>query len=108
VLHFGHFVHSPSGMSRFLDLEPVGLSFLGNGGALLADGGVNAGSTVSAPSFFLVKVVVAINNQMILNSARHCPDANIIRAGGQKRLRTRTRGRARREQIGRASCRERV
>jgi hypothetical protein len=45
-------------MSRFLDLPVPSLGFLGNVVALSVGVGVNAGSTVSRPSDFLVKVVV--------------------------------------------------
>jgi hypothetical protein len=61
VSHFGHFVQSPSGMSRFLDLPAPSLGFLGNVASLSVGVGVNAGSTVSRPSDFLVKEVVAMS-----------------------------------------------
>src|SRR5256885_15492930 len=60
VLHLGHLVHRPSGISRFLDLARS-LGFLAKLVALLlTGGGVTAGSAVSRPSVFLVNEVVAI------------------------------------------------
>ena len=83
-------------MSRFLDLPEPSLGFLAKFVCPpLAGGGVNAGSVVSKPSVFLVKVVVAININIILESARNCPDANFARPGGPKSL-ARTRSSSRR------------
>jgi hypothetical protein len=60
VLHFGHFVQRPSGISFFLDFE-VSLGFFTKvvwGGDVW---GVTAGSTtVSRPRDFFVKEVVLI------------------------------------------------
>ena len=61
VEHFGHFVQSPSGISRLrvLDLPELILGFFGS--CVIADsGGVNAGSMVSNPSVFFVNEVVSI------------------------------------------------
>ena len=70
-------------MSRFLDLPDPSLGFLAKLVCPpLAGGGVNAGSVVSKPSDFLVKVVVAMNIYMVLESPCHCPDTNVTRAGG--------------------------
>lgn len=55
MLHFGHLVHNPSGISRFLGLL-ASLGFFANV-ALFAGGGVTAGSGVSRPSSFFVKLV---------------------------------------------------
>src|SRR5207249_12147536 len=60
VAHFGHLVHKPSGMSRFLDLVEPSFGFLAKAAPALAGGGVTAGSTVSRPRDFLMKLVVAI------------------------------------------------
>src|SRR5579863_6401717 len=61
VLHLGHFVHRPSGMSRFLDFDFAGPSFgLGSGGTF-SEGGVSAGSTISLPPNFFRKTVVPIS-----------------------------------------------
>src|SRR5437016_5307498 len=60
VLHLGHLVQRPSGISRFLDL-PRSLGFLAKVVVLLlAGGGVTAGSAVSRPRVFLLKEVVAM------------------------------------------------
>jgi hypothetical protein len=61
VLHFGHLVHKPSGISRFLDLD-VSRGFFVKvvTDPVEAGGGVTAGSTVSSPSVFLVNEVVAM------------------------------------------------
>src|ERR1041384_6839236 len=60
VLHLGHLVHKPSGISRFLDLARS-FGFLAKVAVLLvAGGGVTAGSAVSRPRVFLVNEVVAI------------------------------------------------
>ena len=109
VSHFGHFVQSPSGMSRFLvwicrcrAWAFWATSLCGRRRSqcprLAAS---SAGSTVSRPpSDFLVKEVVSmLLNNIILKSARNCPDANIARAGGQKRLRARAGRRAGRENV---------
>src|SRR5579859_1143899 len=78
-------------MSRFLDLPEPSLGFLAKFVCPpLAGGGVTAGSLVSKPSDFLVKVVVAINMPTILKSACHCPDTNVTRAGGPQGLGART------------------
>jgi hypothetical protein len=47
VLHFGHFDHNPSGISRFLDFAPASFGFLANVVLLLVGGGVTAGSGCS-------------------------------------------------------------
>src|SRR5579862_355947 len=61
VLHLGHLVHKPSGISRFFDLAPS-FGFLANVVVVVgAGGGVTAGSVVSNPSVFLVNEVVAIS-----------------------------------------------
>src|SRR5438046_10233643 len=60
VAHFGHFVHNPSGISRFLDLVEPSFGFLLKAASAPAGGGVTAGSTVSSPRVFLEKVVVAM------------------------------------------------
>src|SRR5579871_468381 len=66
VLHLGHLVHRPSGISRFLDLAEPSF-FLANVVAVVgAGGGVTAGSAVSKPSVFLVNEVVAISQQFKL------------------------------------------
>src|SRR5262252_6717470 len=60
VLHFGHLLQSPSGISRFLDLE-VSLDFLTKVVAVFeTGGGVTAGSELSSPRVFFVKEVVAM------------------------------------------------
>src|SRR5215831_13817374 len=85
VLHLGHFVQSPSGISRFLDFE-ASLGFLTNVVFPVAGGGVTAGSTVSKPSVFLFNAVVLIfivpDNYS--DSAGNCPDANFGRAGAEQ------------------------
>src|SRR5881409_3116307 len=58
VEHLGHLVHSPSGMSRFLDLVDPSLGFLAKVASAPAGGGVTAGSTLSKPRLFFVNVVV--------------------------------------------------
>src|SRR6266850_8110995 len=87
VLHLGHLVHRPSGISRFLDLRDT-LGFLTKVVLLVAGGGVTAGSAVSRPSVFLVKDVVAMLSSRLTpyysNSAGKCPDANFSRPGGQQ------------------------
>src|SRR5712671_5515442 len=65
VAHFGHFVHRPSGISRFLDLVEPSFGFLLKAASAPAGGGVTAGSTVSRPRIFLEKVVVAIFRRSI-------------------------------------------
>jgi hypothetical protein len=47
-------------MSRFRDLRLGSLGFLANVAWLVTGGGVTAGSAVSSPSVFFVKVVVSI------------------------------------------------
>src|SRR5437762_1333004 len=60
VLHLGHLVHKPWGISRFFDL-PRSFGFLAKVVALpVAGGGVTAGSVVSNPRDFLVNDEVAI------------------------------------------------
>src|SRR4051812_24792059 len=60
VLHLGHLVHSPSGISRFLDFAP-NLGFLTKVVLPVGGGGVTAGSDdVSKPSVFFVNAVVLI------------------------------------------------
>src|SRR3989442_7129176 len=76
VLHLGHLVHRPSGISRFLDFARS-LGFFAKVVALLVGGGgVTAGSAVSRPSVFLVKEGVAMLNSLrIVNHFRapfHC------------------------------------
>src|SRR2546425_2178594 len=44
VAHFGHFVHRPSGISRFLDLVEPSFGFLLKAASAPAGGGVTAGS----------------------------------------------------------------
>ena len=66
VLHLGHLVHKPSGISRFLDLAPS-FGFLANVVVVVgAEGGVTAGSAVSNPNVFLVNEVVAISQELKL------------------------------------------
>src|SRR5580698_9398249 len=60
VPHFSHLVQRPSGMSRFLDLPPEGFGFLTNFVSVVDTGGVTAGSAVSRPSDFFVKLVVVM------------------------------------------------
>jgi hypothetical protein len=60
VSHFGHFLHRPSGMSRFRDLRLGGFGFFTKVVVGGAGGGVTAGSADSIPSVFLLKDVVAI------------------------------------------------
>src|SRR6266550_5444239 len=60
VLHLGHLVHKPSGISRFLDFAPASFGFLAKVVLPVEGGGVTAGSAVSRPSVFLVKEVVAM------------------------------------------------
>src|ERR1700757_4279522 len=61
VAHLGHLVQRPSGMSRFLDLPLASLGFLTNDfSAPLDGGGVTAGSEVSRPRGFFMKMVVAM------------------------------------------------
>src|SRR4051794_8642862 len=61
VLHLGHLVHRPSGISRFFDFEEASFGFLTKVVLVLAGGGVTAGSAVSRPSVFFVNKVVAIS-----------------------------------------------
>src|SRR5579862_6976789 len=61
VLHLGHLVQSPSGISRFLDLADASFGFLAKVVWLFAGGGVTAGSAVSSPRVFFVNKVVAIS-----------------------------------------------
>src|SRR5215469_3797916 len=83
VLHLGHFVHRPSGMSRFLDLALDEPSLgLGRGGTF-SGGGVKAGSTISVPPNFFTKTVVPILFGFFKNisqAARHCPHTNVAGA----------------------------
>src|SRR5262245_15395860 len=54
VLHLGHFVQSPSGISRLRDLA-ASFGFLTKEVFPVAGGGVTPGSTTSVPRFFLEK-----------------------------------------------------
>jgi len=65
VLHFGHLVQRPSGISRFLDFE-ANLGFLTNVVLFEAGGGVTAGSAVSSPRDFLEKDVVLIDMDLMM------------------------------------------
>src|SRR5580704_2220706 len=59
-----HLVQRFSGMSRLRDLLPLILGFLTKEvSGVDCGGGVTAGSTVSNPSVFLVKVVVPISGK---------------------------------------------
>jgi len=60
VLHFGHLVHNPSGISRFLDLEDTNFGFFTKVALPVLGGGVTAGSMVSVPRDFFVNEVVAM------------------------------------------------
>jgi len=60
VLHLGHFVQRPSGISRFFDLVEGSLGFLAKVAVSVVAGGVTAGSAVSVPIDFFVKEEVAI------------------------------------------------
>jgi len=60
VLHFGHLVQSPSGISRFFDLDEDNLGFFAKVALPVLGGGVTAGSMVSVPSDFFVNEVVAM------------------------------------------------
>src|SRR5258706_5336166 len=60
LLHLGHLVHKPSGISRFLDFAPLIFGFLAKVVLPVEGGGVTAGSAVSRPSVFFVNEVVAI------------------------------------------------
>jgi hypothetical protein len=67
VEHFGHFVQSPSGISRFFDFPAPSFGFLANAvSVLLAGGGVTAGSTDSVPGIFFVIDVVPIRLPSLL------------------------------------------
>src|SRR5580698_4108740 len=61
VLHLGHLVHRPSGMSRFLDLDLAepSLGFPGSGGTL-SIGTVIAGSVIGTPNPFLTNKLGSI------------------------------------------------
>src|SRR5439155_17440307 len=59
VLHLGHLVHKPSGISRLRDLE-ASLGFLAKVVLFVAGGGVTPGSAVSRPSVRFVNEVVLI------------------------------------------------
>jgi hypothetical protein len=59
-MHFGHFVHNPSGISRLRDLRLGSFGFFTKVAVSVAGGGVTAGSDVSSPSVFFVKEFVAI------------------------------------------------
>jgi hypothetical protein len=117
VLHFGHLVQRPSGISRFLDLDPS-FGFLAKVVEVLeTGGGVTAGSADSNPSVFLMNEVailsyelrvfdfefpaVAVTALFISNyrpyyskSARYCPDTNFTRTGLPQHPGAGTRGRA--------------
>src|SRR6516225_4311224 len=60
VLHLGHFVHNPSGISRFFDFAAANFGFLTKVVLWFAGGGVTAGSAVSSPRVFFVNKVDAI------------------------------------------------
>jgi hypothetical protein len=127
VLHLGHFVQRPSGISRFLGFD-------GSFGFLMklvpgfeAGGGVTAGSVVSKPRDFLVNEVVAIQKfrvegwgvgdsapsrqsmhsqqcsfvilQYYSDSAGNCPDTNVVRPRLSQRPRARAGGGASGENI---------
>ena len=64
MLHFGHLVHSPSGISRFLDLDEDNLGFFAKLALPVLGGGVTAGSMVSVPSDFFVNEVVAMISKL--------------------------------------------
>src|SRR5437588_13104970 len=61
VLHLGHLVQRPSGISRFFDFAPS-FGFFAKVVLPVGGGGVTAGSAVSNPSVFLVNAVVLITN----------------------------------------------
>jgi hypothetical protein len=58
--HLGHFVQSPSGISRFFDFELPSFGFRKNVVSADGGGGDDGGSRVSNPTFFFVKLVVVI------------------------------------------------
>src|SRR5215831_598903 len=60
VVHLGHLVQSPSGISRFLDLAVASLGFFAKVVLPVGGGGESAGSVVSNPRVFLLNEVVAI------------------------------------------------
>jgi len=109
VLHFGHLVHRPSGISRFFDFEPANFGFLAKVVFVVLGGGVTPGSLCSVPTGFLLKELEAMISKnvqrnrrapihqaqiefvtMIIlsldsiksNATGHCPDANFSGAGG--------------------------
>jgi hypothetical protein len=64
VAHLGHFVQSPSGISRFRDFAEVSFGFFVKAvPGLVAGGGVTAGSTDSVPGIFFVKELVLIQSR---------------------------------------------
>src|SRR5437660_4083137 len=65
VLHLGHLVHRPSGISFFLDFAPASFGFLAKVVWPDAGGGVTPGSAVSRPRVFLVNDVVAIVKKIV-------------------------------------------
>jgi hypothetical protein len=86
VLHLGHFVHRPSGISRFFDLPPS-FGFLAKVVFPVGGGGVTAGSVVSRVSgFFVNEVVLIMTDTQYSSSAGNCPDANFARASPPKHL----------------------
>ena len=58
--HFRHFVQTPSGMSRFLDLDGAIFGFLRKVVGPITGMGEAVDSAVSRPSIFLVKELVVI------------------------------------------------
>jgi hypothetical protein len=66
VLHLGHFVHKPWGISFFLDFAAPSFGFLANVVVVVGGGGVTAGSAVSTPRGFLVNEVVAMSGEFRL------------------------------------------
>ena len=67
VLHLGHLVQSPSGISRFFDFE-ANRGFLTKVLLFEAGGGVTAGSAVSNPRDFFENEVVLMDINMIVDA----------------------------------------
>ena len=105
VAHFGHLVHKPSGISRFLDFAVASFGFFGKLEFGVGVGGVTAGSPDSNFNVFFVKevamraVIIFQRYLYYSNSASNCPDTNIIGTDTPQDSSAGIRGCARRENV---------
>src|SRR6516162_3451101 len=79
VLHLGHLVQRPSGISRFLDLGLDEPSFGLRGSAGGFRGTVRAGSMIGTPTVFLANKLCSILELLrtvknLSQTPRNCPD----------------------------------